>query len=305
MVLNAAKQTLYLLFYLVIGYALNRAKVLDKERAKGISNLLVYVMTPTLIITKMQVPRTPQLVRDIIYAGLLIIILYTVSIFLCKVCFRKENEYNLLAKFGSIYSNTGYMGVPVVEAVLGSGAVFYLSILIALFNVYAFTHGTMVMKRKTDRLNWKKIAFSPAILAVILGIILFLSNISLPSVIYTPLELISSCMTPCAMILAGNSLATTNLRAGNAWKYVGKSMAFRLIIIPVIATLILAFIPGNIMVKMAILIGFSCPSATLTVAFALLYDRDDGMASQIMSFSTIASIATIPVMVWFGNLLIH
>ena len=305
MVLNAAQQTLYLLFYLAIGFALNRAGILNKEKAKGISNILVYVLSPTLIITKMQAPRTPELTRDLVFVFLLCIIVYTVSIALCHFCFKKDDEYNTLAKFGSIYSNTGYMGVPVVEAVLGSGSVFYLSILIAIFNVYAFTHGVFLMKRKTDRFNWKKIAFSPAILSVILGVILFLGNVTLPTVIITPLDLLSSCMTPCAMILAGNSLATTDFHMGKVWKYIGKSMLFRLIIIPVIAALIFAFIPGNAMAKMSLLIGFACPTATLTVAMALLYDRDDVAASQIMSFSTIASIATIPLIVWFGTLIIH
>lgn len=94
------------------------------------------------------------------------------------------------------YSNSGFIGIPLISGVLGDKGVFYMTAYITVFNLLLWTHGIILMG-DNDGLKgaWKNF-LSPAILSIVIGIILFLFQLRLPQFIENPLEMIASMNTP-------------------------------------------------------------------------------------------------------------
>ena len=217
-----------------------------------------------------------------------------------------ENENVEVERLQSIYSNLGFMGIPLVNSIFGSEGVFYVTASITIFNIFIWTHGVILMSG-AENLKFKDIIeklISPTIFAIIIGLLFFIFQIRVPDVVYEALDYIADLNTPFAMLIAGVTIGKTNiikLFTKNLRTYY---IAFiRLIIIPFVLLLLYIWLPINEMVKIVAIIMASSPTAASGALFAIKFNKNSVYAAEIFTVSTLFCILTIPLIVKIAELL--
>ena len=193
------------------------------------------------------------------------------------------------------YSNSGFIGIPLISGVLGDKGVFYMTAYITVFNLLLWTHGIILMG-DNDGLKgaWKNF-LSPAILSIVIGIILFLFQLRLPQFIENPLEMIASMNTPLGMIVAGANLAQGNILKSLKSKRLYYLSFIKLIVYPLAGLVVLWLLPLEFEVAFTVFIALACPAGASVIMFAQRYDRDAYYASEIFVITTLLSAVTIPL----------
>ena len=298
-------QIIKMLLLLLVGYACCRFRLIDQNGNKSMANLLLMVVNPILAITALQADYDPRLVKGLLTSSALALAAHLIGIALSTVLSRKTGNADYsIERFSAMYSNCGFMGIPLVQSILGSEGVLYLTAYITVFNLLSWTHGMILMTGNTSWKNLKKGLLSPMILASMLGLILFFTRIRFPALIGDTLDYIAGMNTPLAMIIAGVSVAQTNLPAIFRNKKLYLVSFLKLLLMPALVLAALLALRSDSVPACAILIAAACPAATTCTAFALRFQKNYRYASEIYAFTTLSSLATIPLFVYAAERLL-
>lgn len=298
-------QIIKMLLLLLVGYACCRFRLIDQNGNKSMANLLLMVVNPILAITALQADYDPRLVKGLLTSFALALAAHLIGIALSTVLIRKTGNADYsIERFSAMYSNCGFMGIPLVQSILGSEGVLYLTAYITVFNLLSWTHGMILMTGNTSWKDLKKGLLSPMILASMLGLILFFTRIRFPALIGDTLDYIAGMNTPLAMIIAGVSVAQTNLPAMLRNKKLYLVSFLKLLLMPALVLAALLALRSDSVPACAILIAAACPAATTCTAFALRFQKNYRYASEIYAFTTLSSLATIPLFVYAAERLL-
>ncbi|MBR5135378.1 MAG: AEC family transporter [Clostridia bacterium] len=302
--LTAFWQVLMLALLIAVGFAADKFKIYGKATAVATNNLLFYIITPAVIVNSfLSVKFTAENAKGFLTAALIAIGFHVVMMLVTALLFKKSGEDRPIFRYGAMYGNVGYMGLPLAQAVAGEMGVFYCSAVVAVFNVFAFTHGAMVMSRSDKRIQWKKLIINPGMLGIMIGLPLFLLDVSLPKAVATPISQIGSMNTPLAMMMFGTYLAHTDLLEMFRRKENYIVAALKLIVTPIAFVLLLWAIGVRGDLLLAAAVFSAAPCANNTVMFAAKYGRDTGTASKLCGFTTVLSIITMPVSIALANMI--
>ena len=291
-------QILKMFLMMSVGYYLYRKKTIDDTTTSKLSNILLMVSTPATIITSFNQIYSYEKFKGLILSFILSLVIYLLNIIIGEILFKRKPE----DKFGIEFSNAAFIGIPLISGLLGIEAVFYLSPFIALFYIIGWTYGVWIMSYDKNNITLKKVFTNPCVLAVFLGVILFL----LPTKPYAPIMEAVSTManltTPLAMIILGAYLAKCNLIHIFTNKKVYIVSSLRLVILPLLALVLLTILPiQDETIKMVMLIVSSAPTAALLPIFCQMYDHDIVYGTEIVCFTTLASIITLPLIILLSS----
>ena len=300
---SAAGQVAILYLIVLVGFICDKVKLFTEATAKATINLLLYIITPCIIIDSfLKMEYSPARAKKFFLALGLMFLLHIVAIVLNLPFFRKKGgPYNPIYKYASIYGNVGFMALPLAKAVLGAKGVFYCSSGLIAFNIITFTHGVRVMAGSDYKFDWKKLIVNPGVLGVAIGLPLFLLDVQVPTVIAQPISLIAGLNTAVAMLIFGTYLANTDLKTMFLAKGIYLVALLKLIVLPVSCILLfkLMGIQGALLVACAI--SASVPSGNNTFMFSSKYGLDVGMASKTVALVSVLSIFTMPVIIAFAQ----
>ncbi len=282
------------------GFIAYKARILDDITNAGLSRILLTISLPCTIIISMQKPFTSELLAE----GLIALFSFGVVV-LFGAFFG-----HILAKFLKVgitdsgvwvtslmLPNTVYMGYPIIQAVFGGEALFYASMAVVLFNVFAFSLGIKFITagNKAENVSLKALLTNKAILATILGLIMFLFSIKLPSPIYNGISLVGSTTTPISMLIIGSLLARGKVsEIFSDWKIYVLTAA-KLIVLPIITFFVFRnFIKNETLLGIIVILS-AMPVATIVAIFAKQYEVNAELASKIVFISTILCVFTIPL----------
>ena len=303
-------QVLMLAIMIGVGFVGDKLKVFTEKAARMCNDLLFYIITPCVIIKSFaEVDYTPENAGGFFVAFGCAAALHVLGMIVTLFIFNKgDKDRNAVFKYACMYSNMGYMGLPLSAAVLsavsenGDMGTFYCSAAVVCFNMFSFTHGTFIMSGN-KKFDLKKLILNPGTVSVLIGLPIFLFGIELPGVIYTPIESIGSMNTPIAMMMLGTYLSNANMKDALSEKKVYFTAFLKLLAFPILLVLLfwLCGLRGDILIVAS---GFvSAPTATNTAMFAAKFNKDTALASQVCGFSTLLSILTMPVCVALGVML--
>ena len=293
-----------LLFILIIpGFLLRKAKLAGDYLPKGFTNVILYVTQPALIMVAFIRPYDAQVMKTALGVLIFSFLLHGVWFALSLLFFRKcEEKLKRVYRFGSIFANAGYMGIPLIMALLGDDAAIFASVYIVGFNFYCWSVGCLIYSGDKSYVSPRKMFLNPATIPTYIGLLFFLLPIDafVPDVVVNALETLRGTVAPMSMMLVGMLLADMKLKG--AFKDINFfiSLAMKLILFPVIAWL---FIKGADMsgiysdatCAIVVLVCAATPSAAATSMFAEKFDGDSVTASKFVSISTILSLITIPL----------
>lgn len=285
--------------YLLIGFILYRRRIITAAGSKELASLLVHLIIPAVIVKSFCVERTGDTIVSLGVSALVGALLLALSVVCAALIFRRRPIEN----FASAFSNAGFMGIPLIQSVLGDSALLYVVPMIAILNILQWTYGADVLRESRGKTNLRSIFLNPIMIGTLLGLALFFSGLGtkLPDVLNTALSGVCSMNTPLAMVVLGTYLAKEKLSALFTKGKLYVVSAVRLVLIPLLSLAVLFALPIDSGIKYALLIAASCPVGANVAVYAQLYDKDYAYAGQTVVLSTLLSIVSLPLIVLLGG----
>ena len=292
------------LFLLVgVGFFLAKKELLSAETAGQMSFLLLYIVTPCVIVNCFETDWDAAMLGTLGKAVAVAVGSFVVYDLLSGLFFRRRDpDQGAPLRFGAVYANTGFMGLPLVLAVLGNDALIFAAIIMVTFNISSWTHGVVLMGGK-QAFSPKKAILNPGVVGTVIGLPLFLLRLRLPGPIDGAVGYIAGLNTPLAMIVVGSQMARTNL--GSTFRRVElyQASAVKLVLIPLLTALLLVPLHLDPLFYCTAVILSAAPSAGATAMFAERFGRDPAIAAQLVSLSTLLCVVTLPVMATLAQVL--
>ena len=225
-----------LLVFIGIGYFMRRHHDLPDDAGHVLSLLCTLLFSPAYSIVNMAKSFTLEVLGQnaviIGYGVVFVIVAFCISFLLSKPFAKDRIERNSLI-YAFMIPNFGYFAYPVIEGVFGQAILAEVMIFLIPLSLAtnSFGYALFVGDKK---IPWKKIFLSPMMICLVIGMGLGLSGLKLPVFLDNALNAAGSCMSPCAMLLAGFMMGKFSLKdLLTGWRPYVYS-AIRLIVVPVI-----------------------------------------------------------------------
>ena len=298
-------QLLKMLIILILAFICYKMKVVSQEGNKSVSNLLLMVVNPCLIITVYQTDYDARLVKGLLIAFAAACMSHIIGIIIARFLIPAKNnpEYSL-DRFGAVYSNCGFIGIPLIYSVLGNEGVFYLTAYMTVFNLFTWTHGLSLLENKFTLKQLKEGLLSPMIIATFIAVILFFIQFKIPATVLDSMNYIADMNTPLAMMVAGFSVAQADLKKIFTTFHLYWVSLLKLIAMPLMVAVFLFAAGISHDIAYTTLIAAACPTATTTTMMAIRYTRNYTYSSEIFALTTVLSMVTIPFVTFVAGFLI-
>ncbi len=296
------KKIIAMVFTALFGYVIVKAKLLKPEDKNVLNVLSLYAINPCVIISSYQVELTEDKMEGLVLTVAAAVVVHIAFIFLTFLS-KKALKLSNSEQMAVIYTNCGGLIIPMVGAVLGKEYIFYVCSYIVVQTVLFWTHGIMLMGEGQDGVSLKKIFANPNMWAVIIGLLLFLGQVSLPETLLDTISGVGDMCGPMVMIIMGMIVADMNLKEIFRTKRAYLISFLRLILLPLLFILVvrmtgITLYSEEIYAAMLVtLLAVSAPIATGVVMVSLLYDADVKYVSTVNIMSLVLCIVTMPLLV--------
>jgi len=279
------------------GIILRKIKIISSELKAGLTDLLILFILPCSIVLSFQAESDAAILFKFGLVFLISAGIHLLSLLLCFTLYRRNPpERKAVLRYATLVSNAGFMGFPIAESLYGVYGLMYTAIYLIPVRIFAWSVGVGFFTARVEGGAFKKLLTHPCIVAVVIGIILMVTQLQLPYILYSALKSIGSCTTPLAMLLIGSILAEAQKE-----NFAGKTIFFfcfiRLLLIPAV-TFTGCFLLGveRTIASVSVLLA-GMPGASITAVLAARYNGDEQFASMCVVVSTMLSLLTIPA--WY------
>ena len=291
--LITAQQVVVLFLLIGTGMVAVKTGVLKLENKQALSNLLVYIIVPAMVVNSYRMEFSAQILRNLLAAfgmSVLSVLLGTVITLLLTA--RKTGSRMPIFRFACIFSNAAYMGFPLISALFGSEGLLYASAYVTVFNILLWTLGYgLVSGGSSVKEVARSLVRTPVLYAIVVGLGIYLLQIPLPALITQPLELLAGVNTPLSMLITGMLIAAGDVRSIVTDKHIWKLASVRMLLIPALFG-VLGF-HGTAAQVVTLL--ECCPAAAITSVFAVQFGHDEHFAAGSVVLTTLLSIVTLPL----------
>lgn len=287
-----------LFIIVIVGYVANKLGYMGGDFDRRLSSIVITFACPALVLSSVMGDELPDrsLILPLLGVGFLTyIILTVVALVLPRVVTRDRDERGIIG-FAVMFANVGFIGYPIVDSIFGHKAVFYAALLNMPNTFFIFTVGIMLVKGEYGLRQFSpRVLASPALLAAVLAAVLVALGVRTPHIIAEPVRLVGNITVPASLMIIGSSMANLPLRqiVGNGKVYA--SAFLRLAVVPVVFYFLMRAIGVSDVVNNINTVVLAMPVASFGTMFCLRYDRDVALMTEITFVTTVASIATIPL----------
>ena len=295
---------------LLAGFLTVKLKALKAEHGRALSVLLLYVFVPCSVLGAFQVENTPEVRSNLLLAFIAAFAAQTVLMLLGRAA-KKTILPDVTERMSTVYSNAGNIIIPLIEAALGAQYVIYTVAFISVQLLFLWTHcrscmedngqNTAGMKEKLLTAV-KKVLLTPAVIAIIAGLLLFVTGFTLPGFIKDGVGMLGGLIGPVSMIIIGMLLGGMDLKKLFSYKRVWLVACIRLLVFPAFTLLLFALF-GRLLpetesrkVLYIVFLATASPAASTVTNMSQLYGRDADYAGVIGIVTTVLCIATMPLL---------
>ena len=293
-------QIFELFLLILLGALLWKLGLIFGEAKKSLSGILINLVIPAVILNSFQAESDTSKLEVLLEAFLLSVAAHLLLIFLSSVFIpKKNNPQAAMERLCAAYTNAGFMGIPLLTALFDVQGAFYASIYVTVFHLFLWTHGVYSLSRGGEEKGRLKKLLSPTVMTVGVSLVLYLLGIRLPRLIMEPVQWLAGMNTPLAMLVTGASLASCGLGALFENRRIFYVTALRNLILPAILVLLFKVFGLLSTASVCVLIAACCPTAAVIPMIALQYGQDEQRASGIFAMTTVLSLFTIPLFMFF------
>ena len=302
------RQLVVMLSIAVISFFFARKNYCTDAVSQFLSKLLLFVISPSIIIHSFNMPYNKEKLRQLLVVFAISLAVHFVMIFIGHISLRSKNDtirrQNDLDRLAIVFTNAGFLGIPLIFGIYGGEGVFLLVGYFAAYNIVFWTYGVYQMEHHVKLQN---ILMNPNTIAFTLGFILFCMPFQLPSIIEGIITPIVNMTTAAAMMLLGILYAIFSQSKEGIRKHIRRlstTSFIRLLISPLFVLIVLWIfeklffeVPDIRKILFVVLIAAACPVGTSITGFAVLYKRDTSYASILVLFTSALCILTLPIFV--------
>lgn len=299
--LTIINQVLIIFLLLFLGCGLFKFKLLSDAGISDITKLLCYVISPCLILSSFQIGYSSSLLWEIGAAAASAFGVHFAAMILGRVVFNQRTVHDqkniMYLRFSTIYSNCGFMGLPLLQAVAGSKGLLFGAMYVGVYNLLNWTQGISIYTKSIDRSSALKGFLNPNVIAIAVSVPLFYFSIRLPSFIGSGVQYIANLNTALSMIVVGTQIAKVSPFSIIKDKLIWVGVAFRNIAIPVMWLFVLYAFGIRGVLLLCCVLPAACPTGSFAVIFAELTGRETAFPSKLVMLSTLTCIITIPAVI--------
>lgn len=284
---------------ILLGLVLTKLHLLDEKGSAVLSTLVVHVFNPALIISSVCEGGLQTQEDTVIEAIICGVFLYALLILIAIVVYMRSKalkEEVSICKMIVIFSNTAFVGYPILRALYGDFAVFVFSLMHLPFNILIFTYGRSLLQKGNHQKMTVKDIFSIGTVSSIVALILYFGNISVPVRVADFFGILGDACVPLSMIVIGVSLAHASWKNVLKSKNINMVVFLRLIVLPILIAWITLPLPISTFNRELLVISGALPAGSMIVVLAKEYKANDGLASAGVFLTTLLSVVTIPLM---------
>lgn len=290
-----------ILVYMLLGYILCRTKKANVSHAKSMSGLLLYVLSPAMIINSfLQLEFTQENCIKIVkyfIATLILQILFFAVLYIILHRKYEDAKYRILT-VGGVLGNVGFFGMPVISGMFPNDqiVVCYSSINVMSMNLIVFTIGVFLITNDKKYISAKTALLNPTTLSILAALPLFVFNVRFPDVVSNSIGILAKMVTPVCMIILGMRLSAVKLSALFTRPFVYVTCVLKLIAFPLFAFLCVRWIPFfDDTLKTTVIVLAAAPSGAVIETLAELHECEQELSANVVLLTTILSVATMPV----------
>ena len=301
LILILLRQIAIMALLAAVGVYLSRKGFLSPQGTKDLGAILLRVIIPCVIVKSYITEFSRERLLELALSAGLTLIGFILAMVISYLVFGKRRR---LENFAASFCNAGFIGIPLAQAIIGEEGVFYIAASVALLNLFQWTYGVYIMADRKDAISAKTIAKNPVVIAIVIGVVLFVSQIPVPGIVTSTLGYIAGMNTPIAMILMGTYLAKLPLKKLLDKRAYG-CVLFRLVIIPAVILLVFWVLPvSNADIALAAFLAAATPVGANICVFAQQYDCDYEFSVVTVCLSTLLSVITVPLLVSFAQMIL-
>ena len=297
-------QMLSMFLLILVGLACSKTGLVKESEEGVLSRLVVNLFNPMLLISSVINTADRPDSKSLGIAALIAIVADLVFILISRATakfFSEDDDERKMYQMMFTFANVGFIGIPLVKAVFGSGPLIYVAIHVILFNVLIYTYGiaTLTSGRKKGKFNWSDLKgiVNPGIIASLIALLIFFLNFQLPSFLSSTITYLGNCVTPIALMIIGFYLSRTTFSEVFLSKRMYVFSFVKLLVLPAIAVFIMKqlSISGALLGVSVLMI--SMPVGNLPVSIGIQYGVKSDVCSQAIIVTTLLSVLTIPLIV--------
>ena len=305
--LTVGQQVLMLFMLIGVGFLLGKLKLLNAQGSLCMSNLMLYAVIPCLVVSSFQRPLEAEHLQNFGLTLLLSLVVHIVMIAISGAALRRADaDRRSIYCLCAVMANCGFMAFPLQSALYGSLGVFYGSAYMVIFNICTWTYA-LYMAAGGDKsvLKLRTVLLNPTIISLVLALTLYLTEVSLPDLLLTPINYISSLNVPVPMLIIGFHLSQADLKTALQDKGAVTSIVLRLIVSPLVSLGLCLLLQLDSMLSTVVVIAAATPAAAVVTMLVSKFGKNAPLSSSLISIHTLCSAVTIPLMVALTQLLIH
>ncbi|MBQ9851292.1 MAG: AEC family transporter [Ruminiclostridium sp.] len=298
-ILTVFLQMLALLVMIAAGVIAAKGKMLDTHTNAKMSTMIVNIFNPMLILSSAagavgQVPLQRILLVFGIALGMFLF--FILAGMVLTRFFSKDPVQRKIYQLMFVFSNLGFIGIPVVSSVLGAEYVVYVSQFLLIYNLVFYTYGRTLMRGRFNLAALRSL-INPGNIACVLAMVLVLANIQLPGFLHTAVDYLGGAASPLALVSVGFTLANANVKEIFGDKKLYLFTFLKLLVLPVVLLPLLRLLPVDDGLAAVCLVMFGMPVGSMPLMLITERGLDGRTCTAAVIMSTILCVVTVPILV--------
>ncbi len=292
--------------YIVIGYILNKKKIVPENTGQILSRLENYVFLPALVLNTFSTQCTVESLKEnysfLIYSSIALACAFIISTIISRFFAEKGTYEKNIYRYTFVFANFGFLGNALVPLLFPDNAaqMLYQYMLFNLpLQIAVYTWGLSILIPKKDgKSSSLSNLNNPIVYSILIGIILGITGTRefIPDFFTNALSALASCMSPVAMVLTGFVIGGYSLKELFSKKRIYVATILRLFIIPIVLLSVLYFAGASKLIMTLALFAYATPMGMNTIVFPAAYGGETKTGASMLMVSNLFCLISIPIM---------
>jgi predicted permease len=288
-----------LLLIIGAGYLAERLGMMDEHTNSHMSKMIVNIFNPLLVLSSAasSVGLIPLHTIGLVMAiAVAMFAFFIVAGMILSPLFDRDPAQKKIYQLMFVFSNLVYIGIPVVNSVLGSEYVVYVSEFTMVYNLVFYTYGMVLMDGKLSKKSLKSM-INPGTVFGVLTLVVIVFSIQIPDFLMTAITYLGNVASPMALVAVGYTLAQSDLKRILTMPRLYVFSLVKLLILPIIMLPLLRLVTSDASLIAVCMVVFGMPVGNMPLILGTQKGLDCRTCSAAIILSTLLCVFTVPILV--------
>lgn len=292
-------QMLALLIMIGTGYFVTKTGMMDEHTNNQMSKMIVNVFNPLLVFSSAANSVGLISLDTVWIVGLIAVGMFLFFIIVGMILsplFEKDKEQQKIFQMMFVFSNLGFIGIPVVTSILGAEYVVYVTEFMLVYTIVFYTYGVTLMEGKFS-LSSLKAMINPGTVSGLAAMLIIIFEIPIPDFIKTATTYLGNVTSPMALVAVGFTLAHSEFKNifGQVRLYIFS--AVKLLALPLLMLPLLKTVTNDATLVLVCMIIFGMPIGNMPLILGTQKGIDGTTCSAAIILTTVLCVFTVPVLI--------